>query len=396
MPKDTSIKSKRQKSRYKPTDVLIGESHQLEHRLHKEILINNILNRTGIELNDTCVEKGPFLNLLSNVKLIGQGAFGNVYTGNINNSPQFVIKEAVLTEKEQDNLQLNKSLNFISHAYYPDEYRISVLVNRAIYDEECPNFLLTYNIALCRNCRLSNKTCSTVFVEKAYGDLTALSQTLNRELVLSAIQQLMAALFWLHSKFGIYHNDIKKENILFLKGLNQGYTKYIVNDIEYNVKNVGYTFCLNDFGLSRVYKPNFSTMDFFGTRNAQVSKDGTLIPLTIDGNTPVAWSDGTISTNNMFTSTFTDLINLNDTISFPPFEFYFDIQDLLKTFVGGQSPTQRYPHEELIDFPEIKRYTQDNFVYDKLSSAKYIRADLMLEKLYTVISPAQVENTWVI
>jgi serine/threonine protein kinase len=329
--------------------------------------------------------------------MIGQGSFGNVYIANINNSPQFVIKEAVLSKKELDKLHLNKSLNFITHEHYPNEYGISMLVNNSLYNDECPNFLLTYNIALCQSCRSTENICSTVFVEKACGDLTILSQTLNRELVLAAIQQLMAALFWLHSKFGIYHNDIKKENVLFIKGLNQGYTRYIVNDVEYNVKNVGYIFCLNDFGLSKVYKPHFSTMDFYGTRNAQVTSDGTLIPITIKDNTTiVTWTDETTSTNNAFTSSSKDVINLNDTISFPPFEFYYDIQDLLKTFVGGSSPTQRYPHEELIEFPEIKKYTLDNFVYDKMHSAKYIRADLMLSNLYTDTTPIRVENTWVI
>lgn len=399
MPKDTPRKTRRQSRRSKPTDVDMPVHHQLEPRLRNERIVNEILNTLSLNLHDICVEKGDFSKVLSNVKLIGRGGFGDVYIGNINNSPQFVIKEVVLNQHDHKRIGLNKSINYIHQEYYPEEYKIAMFVNKALYNEECPNFILTYNIAICQNCRASDKTCSTVFVEKASGDLNLLSQILTKELVLSAVQQLMAALFWLHSRFGIYHNDIKKENILIIPGSNQGYTKYTVNGMEYNVKNVGHVFCLNDFGLSKVYKPNFSSEKFFGTRNAQIVVD-VMVPFASNSKLPVIWTDGTTSTTNKFTTV--DIkpsipVDLNDTVAFPPFEFYFDIQDLLKTFVGGPSPTQRRPHRKLIDFPLLQQYATDYLVFDKMQAAKYVRADLMLSYLYEgVDSVPRIENTWII
>lgn len=418
MPKVKGVISRR-RSRRSSSRKFIEEDRQMEIRLKKERKVNEVLNSLSISLFDVCIEKGPFRSLLKNVNYINSGAFGNVYSASIENSPQFVIKEAVLNSEEEKRIRLSKAKSYVVRNSYPDEYRIMTLVNDALYSGRCPNFLLTYNLAVCENCRNSQQ-CYTAFLEQALGGLNSIKFT--DDIIISMLFQLFAALCWLHFTYGIFHSDIKADNILVLRGESDGVTKYVIDDNEYLIKNVGFIFCLNDFGLSQVFKPNFTTQNFLGTRNGRVDANELLEPIScrygLEFSTtrsnpiktqplPVRWDNGKISTENRFSTTVDPVpsipVDLNDTKTFPPFEFCVDIQNILMTIIGGKGPFHAIAHQPLRISPNLRttllKYCFSTFPYS-YNSAKFVRADLMLKALYSEIDSGidnrKVTSTWYI
>jgi len=423
MPKDTSPRQDRRKAgRSTPTKTNTSQTSDstLEKRLIRERRVNEALNALDVPLFRVCVEGGPFWSALTHIRVLGSGAFGQVYSAKLPDTPRFVIKEALLTESETKRIQLSREKSMVVRNSYPEEYRIMTLVNDALYSETCPNFLLAYNLAVCEGCRgNAMNICYTAFLEPALGDLSLIG-TLTDSVAESCLYQLLAALYWLHTTYGIYHSDIKRENILLLRGEPVGFTTYVVNSVEYKVANVGYVFCLNDFGLSQTFKPAFSGQNYLGTRNAQVINDTSLQPITcqygLNFSTTrseptrvpalnIRWQDGSVSTENRFSTTISPepntIVNLNDTKIWPPFEFYLDIQDVLKTIVGGASPTQAHPHPNLISDTSpfkstVSSQCVDSFPY-AFDATRFLRADIMLSVLYKRPSyEARSIATWII
>lgn len=385
-------------------------NRDLVDRFQRERFVNYMLNTLDVPLFDVCVDNGPFVDAVQDLKLIGKGGFGKVYSARLPNTPEFIIKEAILKKSEEKKLKHSLGSNVMVKQSYPDEYKIMTLINNAIYSESIPNFILTYNIAVCQSCRDGKEQCYTAFTEKAIGDLKMIWDKLNDRIAKSLLFQLLAALFWIHSTYGIYHADIKRLNILVLHGKDYGTTTYNINNIEYEVENVGYTFCLNDFGISQIHKPAFTNQNFLGTRNARVNANEILEPITCDAglehkgskNLPtikpvksIKWEGGVTGSECRFSTTHDQLtsipVDLNDTISFPSFEFFLDIQDVLKMCIGGKTLSHKVPHPGIAGLSrefvaKIKPYCHDSFPYT-FDSAKLLRADLMLKELYGQFPP---------
>lgn len=394
MPKISNVKARRR---------LRSKSHHethtdLEQRLTTEKLINQKLTEVKYGLFDICLENSEFKNSLVDIRSIGSGAFGNVFIAKLPDSPYFVMKEALLNKEEIKRLEYSKAKSIIIRNSYPDEYKTMTLVNDAIYSENIPNFILSYNLAICNSCRDGN-ICYTSFIEPAMGTMN-LIKSYTRRICVSATIQLLAALYWLHSKYGIYHGDLKSDNILILPWKTYGSTLYKVNKKNYIANNVGFLFCINDFGLSQTFKPNFSTQNYLGTRNAKVV-NGLLEPFsskyclnfattrsepTITAPIPNEWG----YTINRFSTTVNIIpsisVDLNDTLTFPPFEFFYDIQNILGLMTGEYSTYHTRYHEKLQNldknfFRLISSHIARTFPYEK-NSGRFIRSDMMLDYIY--------------
>jgi serine/threonine protein kinase len=377
-------------------------------RLHKAGLVNELLDKVPTDLFQICFsgKNTLFRDQLSTVKTIGQGGFGTVYIAKLEDQ-EFVVKEALISSEEKTNMESSRGKPLVIKNSYPEEYRIMSLLNNSIYSNQCPNFLMAYNLAVCDGCVLPNQksgSCYISFIEPALGDLSLLDgEKITNGIAVSILFQLLVALSCIHSVYGIFHGDIKKENILIQRINPGGFFKYTINDKTFYVENRGLVVFLNDFGLSQVYKPSFSKTTFYGTRNAKVV-DGHLeaitckygsrfssykVPATRVAPQKLIWEDGQIGTNNQFgiIDIFpTEIVDLNDTVKFPPMEFSLDIQDLLLTFVSGPSITQAVPHPGLSgissDFTSIiSKHVIARFPYSS-SSVNLLRADLLLEELY--------------
>lgn len=405
MPKGRAIVERRRSERSNPVKpvVFTATDISLEKRLDTERIVNAELFGLGISMYDACITRGILNESLVGMKYLASGAYGNVYSAKLANTPKFVIKEAFLDKSEKKKLDENTGITvrIVPRTAFPDEYEIMNLVNNALYSEQCPNFVLTYNLGICPACRSPEDNCYIAIMELAFGDMTKVD--FDDRIATSALFQLLAALHWLHTRYGIYHGDLSRRNILVMKAPTTGTTTYIINGKDYTVENVGYTFCISDFGLSQVYRPYNALVDYLGTRNAKVVGDR-LVPFTSEvgirfdkyGNKPIptfvktiTWNDGEISTKNIFSNTLDNKpsieVDLDDFYTFPAHDFTFDIQAVLNLFAGGMG-SNHYTYSILPGIStyfasKLRNYQREkNELYTK--DAKYVRADLMLDYLY--------------
>lgn len=319
---------------------------------------------------DMCMSRkhSIFRSKLSHVKAIGRGSFGEIYSVKYPNAT-FVIKEAYLSPKEKQlmlkGVGRNDKAGQINKQSYPEEYRLLMLTQTLL--KSIPNFLYIYDLAVCEGCTLQNKqpgTCYLTFMEFADGNLYSLfKKGLTDKVKLNILYQLLIAVDAIHSNYGIYHQDIKLENILFKRYQCGGYFEYNIRGDTFHIENLGILVLLSDFGVAISLLPMYSgPIPFYGTRNAMV-KNSKLIPikckygLIVDSDGPhlissqiMLWDNGSsIGTNNQFYENYSNLqsdipIDLNDPILFPPFEFFNDIQDTIRMFIGGKRTRQVGTH----------------------------------------------------
>lgn len=325
--------------------------------------IKNYFSTVIIEDGKACMtENKTLLRYVVDPKLLGYGSFGNVYGVKIpNSSLKVAIKEGRITAWEFKHA-LNKK--------YPMEYLYNKLINDLIDDKICPNFTFTYAIFFCDSCSVKtiDKTvktkCSETVVELFSYTLDKLAD-LRDEVILSILFQVLFGLATIQIEYGMFHNDIKKENILIKEIPAGGYWNYYINNIKYSVPNYGYLAAINDFGVSIAYKPGFSEKNY-GRRDAEVLRD----PITNDyyfrpfTTENYAYIDKTGKiikakaskkrdgfTHNVFFKNFDSKpsinVDLNDMVRFPAYYFHFDIIDAIYMIKGGKRTGQPGDHRAM-------------------------------------------------
>jgi len=384
-----------------------------------------LTNNLNIKQWDMCMtgnKSDNFKSHFESVQEIGKGTFGQVYRVSISSKPKplyLVIKEAYLSATEKKLILQNTSsekLNQIPESAYPFEFKYLKLLNRILELKECPNFLYTYNIAMCQGCvvetlfrqrRPRTGYCYITFMENAYSDLSQV--VLTPEQQVSVLYQLLIAVHTIHQKFALHHRDIKKHNIMIQYINVGGYFEYIINNKSYFVQNAGVVAFLGDFGGSNSYFRNLQ-YDFeehmYGTRLAKVKRsrikheNSFLIwePIYVPGFQRITWKDNdkdVVGTVNRITENnlrkVNRLIKVEDVKKYPCFEFSNDIQDVIRIFIGGKQATQPGIHSILKELdPMLAKKLEINAYMDKVNlnmfnthgTVKYVRADEMLEQLY--------------
>jgi serine/threonine protein kinase len=261
-------------------------------------------------------------------KLLGYGSFGNVYSVKIPGS-KVAIKEGRLSQNEFRKA-MDKS--------YPMEYLFNKLINDLLEYQICPNFSYTFAIFFCDRCNLKDfngeiikKQCSETVTELFDYTLHKL-EDYRDEVILSILFQILFGVTAFHIKYGIYHRDIKRENILVKQIQPGGYWIYEINGKKYKVPNYGYIPIINDFGVSSSYKPGFSLTKSYGIRQIEVLSNDYFIPI----------SDR-------------EKIDYDDVVKFPPYHFHCDIIDSLSMFAGGKRCGQTGYHSAMSISNKLKR-----------------------------------------
>ena len=357
----------------------------------------------GIEEGKQCVMSYGVNNLRKYIKLgklIGTGDWGNVYTAwltkDVKARRKFAIKMSRITEED-----LKEPYTETSSAWY-EIWMLKDIFKPIVERNVCPNLPLFMDTFLCDKCEFvfrkgdATHPCVITVMELAEGDMGDYFKFghSSDEEIFSALFQIMAGLHSIQMSGQILNNDIKSKNILYYKVKPGGYWHYRINKHDFYVPNFGKMFVLNDFGVSTLYNPNFQlypnkkTKVFnLGSRYA-INVDGKFSPIDAeinygkDGsvvkNPLVKWvtSDGELvrksrgstykidrKTGQVLISR-TNLTPLQKAYLFkkrvttnpktwgffehpfyiPPFEFYNDVQDTLRTFVGGKRTTQRGNH----------------------------------------------------
>jgi hypothetical protein len=210
--------------------------------------INNNLSKINVNQWDVCLsgDKTKFRQSLKSAQLIGNGSFGEVYSTVIGDDT-VVVKESILRPSETLLLKhtVRKTVGAIPKNSYPEEYELLQLLQTALTLFKSPNFLRVYNIAVCDGCKLANQrqpgSCYLTFMEPADGDLAGLFY--NGDLKVSdqysVLYQLLLAVQVVHAEYGIYHADIKSQNVLFRRIRPGGYFKYSIGPDDFYVENTG-------------------------------------------------------------------------------------------------------------------------------------------------------------
>lgn len=372
-------------------------------------------------IGSQCIEKYVKFN-----KLLGKGDYGNVYLSTINDL-QFAIKLSKLKEGS------------ISSPYSRyDSSWAEVLIMRNLFqpiikNNICPNLPLLIDSFVCDNCKLTirDKTermpCIITITELASGtfrDYLKNENPTEKELY-SALFQIMAALHAIQLHGQIMNYDVKADNILFYEVTPGGYWEYVIHGKSFFVPNFGKLFILNDFGISRPMSPKFQ---LYREANELTFRLGSRFAIVIDGQfspliSPleathkgklqkagiVKWigakssrcaqfrllrkSQEVIESEAKLTKTQIKFLEKNNLptnpehIQFflhpeviPPFEFYNDLQDAIRTFIGGKRTTQRGEHKR---YPVVT-----DSMYKKLEKYNGVGENLVSQKFST--DPSQV------
>lgn len=333
------------------------------------------------------------LKYVSNHKLLGYGSFGNVYGVTVPKTNLSVaIKEGRISASELRKAMVKQ---------YPLEYLFNKLINDLIDDKFCPNFSYTFAIFFCDKCTLNEfdkkpiKTqCSETIVELFDFTLDKLKD-LRDEVILSILFQVLFAIACIQLEYGMFHNDIKKENILVKVIPNGGYWEYNLNGATYRVPNYGYMVALNDFGVSLAFHPNVSNKDY-GRRQAKVVRDYNtneyyFEPFTTQFYPSVSKTGKVTSipsyvrggqTWNHFYKNFDSKpsipIELKDLSQFPVYYFNYDIIDAIYMIVGGKRTLQPGSHYAMKVSKNIHKLLKDYYLVKPTMVWPRDRVDLFL------------------
>lgn len=386
-----SMKLREECNESPPEDDMIGVSQYKQTTAISTIRKINTALRT-IGSKETCMS-GPrslqFRSNFSSIEELGSGSFGKVY--------KVVFRGEGIAVKEAYTEDVSK---------VPKEAEFGILMNDLLFKKKSPNFLATYMSGVCMECKISLKytkkqpvsPCYLMFMELAYSDLGYYTNhhSMNLKTQLSVLFQLLMALYCIHHLYSIFHTDIKTINVLLKRIQPGGYFEYVLNGKSYYVENAGLLIFLSDFGVAECLSPAYSHQTYFGTRNAQLALDRKgnpyWIPVTINGNRPLIWKDektmilGTENVLDDYGYVSIPQIELNSD-KFPPFEFYHDIQDVLRMFTGGARSIQEGWHNTITVDPYIKRKLKSYVIeYKNLfhvrNTVKFVVVKYLIRELY--------------
>jgi len=375
---------------------------------------NGLSGIRGIPEGDQCFMTNGINELSKYIKLgklIGTGDGGNVYSACLTTEKKcnrkFAIKMSRITDEDYKDPYTETS-----SAWY-EIWMLKDIIKPLVKKNICPNLPLFIDTFLCSKCdfifRKGDKThpCIITAMELASGDMRdylKFGSFSDKELY-SALFQIMAGLHAIQMTGQILNNDIKAKNILYYNVKPGGYWHYKIGSQNFYVPNYGKMFVLNDFGVSTLYDPNFQlypskqrTTFNIGSRFA-INIDETFSPVEAGtefiGNElrktkPVKWTtitkgdlDQTSRGASYKIDRKTGQVIISHTVLtpiqksylfrkgvstnpktwdyfehpyiIPPFEFYNDVQDTLRTFVGGKRTTQKGNHAL---FPTISKKFQ--------------------------------------
>jgi hypothetical protein len=317
-------------------------------------------------------------------KTLGSGSFGEVSLGslihkvsntNVYNRFDFAVKMA---------RQLKIAIS--------PEYHIANLMNRLVLDNRAQNLPIMMDSYTCDRCSFGAKTITTKSAKCIFsvseiatgGDMVEwLSSNPSEESLDSALFQIMAGIHALQHYYSIVNTDIKAQNILIYNVNPGGYWKYTIYGLDFYVPNVGKLFIVNDFGIAKIYSPQFKYTHELKKNDLMTLGDRTFL---INNNrfdalknpfvkaakiqkydsTVVRWDDGSaininrvlfnppknkIIYNPILTKEQKDLIGFDSTdLRFydsrlaPPLEFMVDTQDVLRLFISGKRMYQTSEH----------------------------------------------------
>jgi len=211
---------------------------------------------------------------LKKTKYISSGTVGDVYKYCIINNDKkcLVVKNSYLTNKESkyiDDTFSKKGLNISIFI----EYASMQLTNELVLQNICPHYVLNYN----RRIKERYSICSDEYPYKniiyneliendnEYNTFESWVQEYHTNITwYVAYFQIIVSIYAMLKYFNMSHFDLHSRNVLVKNVKKGGFYKYIIDNKEYYLPNIGYIFFINDY--DQVWVPNKFKSQFSKTK----------------------------------------------------------------------------------------------------------------------------------
>lgn len=240
-------------------------------RINYFVIINNYINKIKTELKYNCIKKiNNELHLGNQIildKQVGHpGSYGVVYHGHyipttiqkkeLGKIFKFAVKICEITRKNRKEIKIGKKLT------------------RLLVDMKCPHFLFSYGYLTCKNkksdfneIRFANNGYF-IITELADNTLSYLIADLYKkegfnDILRNAFIQIYLSMMFFNKYAKYNHNDTHINNFLYIKIKEGGYFHYKLFGIDYYVKNIGYLWVINDFGLASTFTSIKHDLEYF-------------------------------------------------------------------------------------------------------------------------------------
>lgn len=389
----------------------------LKTRIQEANRVCAYLNKTITIADQQWCVSGPdkqiFNTYIDSFNILANGTFGivsKVYFKNLDTP--VIIKEAKFMEQDNEIITVKtiegrfKLQKNGKKDYFSLENLILEAIDRLILQpHRSPNFLLFYETTWCKNCNMVVKkrtfepgSCYLTFMESADTDLYSieLPSIYQQE---SVLYQILLGLHSLQKYLGLWHRDIKTDNIFIKQIQPGGVLKYNVDNETYYVQNTGYVVYVSDFNVGECLKPGVLPKEYHELMEYNclvqpvqvkyINNQPVGVPLKNTFNTKSRWTNS----KNQKVDLIPNPIPVNEMhkypMRFPFYKFFGDIQDIIRMFTGGRRSTISLLHMTVK--PEL------NEMYMRLMNAeayarklprittkcvKYLLAKEMLKTLY--------------
>jgi hypothetical protein len=337
----------------------------LKTRIQEAIKVCTYLNKTvSIADQQWCVsgpDKQIFNTYIGSFNVLSSGTFGivsKVYFKNLRTP--VIIKEAKFFDEDnqattvktiEGRFELQKKGK---KDYFSLENLILEAIDRLILQpHKSPNFLLFYETTWCKNCNMvdENKntfgpgSCYLTFMEAADTDLYRLElpSIYQQE---SVLYQILLGLHSLQKYLGLWHRDIKTDNIFIKQIQPGGVLKYNVDNEIYYVQNTGYIVYVSDFNVADCLKPDVLTKEYHSALQycdyfhpcwiKYVNNQLVGVPLLNYFNKQTRWTNSKNQKVDLIPNPIPSNDMDKDPIQFPFYNFFGDIQDVIRMFTGGK------------------------------------------------------------
>lgn len=226
-------------------------------KLYKNV--NIFFNKIKEKLSDTCIRNNKIGTEITVGKQISKsGSYGVVYNAYFTN-----LKELEFVIKVAQKIDVNKN-----------DIEVGMKVNQILVNKICPNFLFQYNNYSCENSyyilnELANGTISELILK-----LIKKNKSIDSDIIFNALSQIYMSIICFNKYLNLNHNDAYYNNILYRKVRKGGCYHYILYGENYYIKNLGYQFYLNDFGLASKLTSYKKDLIFFTERIMAYSEAG--------------------------------------------------------------------------------------------------------------------------
>lgn len=213
------------------------------------------------KLEKKCIKDNK-LGSIKDLKRIGSSsAFGEVYSGCYPSdcSIKLAVKQVPLKQDDFNTITSIESKKALNRSSVWSELLLLKLVSVLNTEDICPHLPQMFAYYICNDCKYRNKNiqsedpnCVIIVTELADGDLQNLLMKIQPdvEVMKNIYFQIYMGIYCMNKFFGIYHEDLHQDNVLYHIIPKGGYIRYIIDDVSIVIPNIGYLALIWDFGLS--------------------------------------------------------------------------------------------------------------------------------------------------